>query len=104
MTPEMASEPYTAEALPLRISTRSISEVGMFEISVKLLLPPIGLRIVGDAPAVHQHQRVIGPKAAQIDRLRARRESVGVLIVVERPQILGERGHDVGDGREAADW
>ena len=40
MTPEIASEPYTAEALPLRISTRSISVVGMFEMSVKLLLPP----------------------------------------------------------------
>jgi len=39
ITPEMASEPYTAEALPERISTRSISDVGMLEMSVKLLLP-----------------------------------------------------------------
>ena len=28
-----------ADALPLRISTRSISPTGMFEMSVKLLLP-----------------------------------------------------------------
>ena len=40
MTPEIASDPYTAEALPLRISMRSISDVGMFDTSVKLLLPP----------------------------------------------------------------
>src|SRR5471032_2867966 len=39
MTPEIASDPYTAESLPLSISTRSISEVGMLEISVKLLDP-----------------------------------------------------------------
>ncbi len=38
-TPEIASEPYTAEALPLRISMRSIIPSGMLEMSVKLLRP-----------------------------------------------------------------
>ena len=38
-TPEIASEPYTAEALPVSTSMRSIMPIGMLEMSVKLLRP-----------------------------------------------------------------
>ena len=37
ITPAIASEPYTAEALPVRISIRSIMPSGMLPMSVKLL-------------------------------------------------------------------
>ena len=37
ITPAIASEPYTAEALPVRISTRSIIPSGRLPMSVKLL-------------------------------------------------------------------
>ena len=38
-TPAMASEPYTADALPVNTSTRSTMPSGMFDTSVKLLRP-----------------------------------------------------------------
>ena len=98
MTPEIASEPYTADALPLRISTRSISDARDVRDVGEIAVAAVGLRIVGDAPAVDQHQRVIRTEPAQIDRLCAGREAVGDLVVVERAEVLRERGHDVGDG------
>ena len=68
---------------------RQVGDVGEIAVAV------VGLRVVGDAPAVDQHQRVVGAESAQVDGLRAGRETVGALVVVERTEVLGERGHHV---------
>src|SRR6185437_15303053 len=75
---------------------RDVGDVG------EVAVAAVGLGVVGDAPAVHQHQRVVGTKPAQVHRLRAGRETVGVLIVVECTQVLGQGRHEVRHIREAA--
>ncbi len=75
---------------------RDVRDVG------EIAVAEVGLRVVGDAPAVDQHERVVRAEAAQIDADRARRKPVRVRVVVHRSQVLRQRGHDLVGRTESA--
>jgi hypothetical protein len=59
----------------------------------EIAVAAVSLRVIGDAASVDQDQRVVRTESAQIDRLRARRKAVRVLVVVDGAERLRERGH-----------
>ena len=88
--PEIASEPYTAEAPPVTMSMRSISAVGIIEVSTS----PSSLNGTMRLPFM-QHQVALRAEAAQVDRRRAFRAVVDVLAVA--------RGRDRQEAQDLLD-
>ena len=91
--PEMASEPYTAEAPPVMMSRRSTSGVGMIEVStmpsvlygvrrlpsirIRLRCEPRPRRLIVEAPAVPLLTLPLSPGEAD-GRIRTTRSTEGV--------------------------
>ena len=82
---------------PVDHAQRDVADVGEVAAAVERQ------REIGDAAAVDQHQGVVGPQAAQVDRLRTRGglRAGGVLLALHAAAVLAQRAQHLGHGGEA---
>ena len=75
---------------------RNVRQVGEVDFAV------VRRRVIGDAPAVDQHQRVIGAEAPQVDRAGRRLPGVAVVLALGHAGVLRLRCQGVVDVLVAA--